>query len=153
MRNKTDELAFEEVARSLGLDRSEVRRCVTSYFDSIWQEARALPFNNARKIYSKEKFDSLVSILYIPCIGKLGPSYSRYKKWRALESKAVTQVSRGTFRVGLTQDEIEDIAADVLSGTIPHINKRKKQELYDRVWLVGTKGKKQARQVIPKQNV
>jgi hypothetical protein len=52
----------------------------------------------------------------------------------------------------MTQDDIEHIADDILSGRTPFlIRKRKGNEMYDRVWLVGQDGKRLARQVIPKE--
>jgi len=153
-RNKTDEAIYGAIAGDLGIDglsASEVKRAVLSFFAVIASDADELPFDNIRKIYKKDKFDELVKVYNIPYVGRIGPVYSRYLKWRANEAKQQPSARRSDYRVGLTQGEIEDIAAIILSGETPQINRKKNSELFNRVWLVGKEGKKSARQVIPKE--
>ena len=150
MINRTENELFESLALSLGLPAKEVRRAVHSFFSVLVQQADSLPFNTHRKIYSKDAFNSIVKIHHLPCLGRLGPVYSRYLKWRSNESLAVSMVPRSSCRRKMTQGDIENIAADILAGRTPFIVKRKGNEMYNRVWLVGQDGKKSARQVILK---
>ena len=138
------------IALSLGLSAKEVMRAVNSFFDSIALESDSLPFNTHRRIYSKEVFDSFVTVHNIPSIGRIGPVYSRYLQWRANESPGVEMASRSSFKKRVTYN-IEDIAADILSGRTPFIKKTERKEKFDRIWLVGQDGKKSARQVILKK--
>ncbi len=149
-RNRTEEILMNGIASSLGLNSKEVMRAVYSFFDSIALESDSLPFNTHRRIYSKDVFDSFVTVRNIPSIGRIGPVYSRYLQWRANESPSVTMVSRSSFKRRVTYN-IEDIAADILSGRTPFIKKTERKEKFDRIWLVGQDGKKSARQVILKK--
>lgn len=151
-RNSTDEAEFRKIAGLLGLDAEDVRKAVHSFFDVFVEDSRCLPFDSCRKIYSKEKFMEYGVVRNIPFIGRLGPSYTRYLDWRANEAKGVEMKSRSSYRSRYLQSEVENIAAELLSGrTPPPLTKRKYSELYNRVWLVGQDGKKSARQVIPKE--
>lgn len=150
-RNNTDEAIFEKVAIGNNVSVSEVRRAVGSFFSAIVQEADRLPFDNDRKIYRADKFAELVKVHNIPYIGRIGPVYSRYLKWRANEAKALPSARRSDYRKGLTRGEIEDIAETILSGGTPVIEKKKNSELFNRIWMVGKDGKVSARQVIPKE--
>lgn len=140
------------VAKELGFEPSDVRRVVHSFFDSITSSARSLPFDDRRKIFSKDAFDSFAFVVQIPRIGRLGPVYSRYLKWRANEAKLTEQVHRSRYRKQYSQNDIENMAAEALLGKAPVLpEKQKGSELYNRVWLVGADGKRLARQVIKKQ--
>lgn len=151
-RNRIDEAEFRRIACELGLSVSDVRCAVNSFFAIILGEARNLPFNTHRKIYAKDKFSEYAVIRNIPYLGRLGPVYSRYLKWRANEARDLSRALRSSYQSRLLQDEVENIAAEILSGKAPSsITRKKNSELYDRVWLVGQDGKKSARQVIPKE--
>lgn len=153
MRNRTDEAEFRRIASELGLEAEDVSSIVNSFFAVIVCEARSLPFNNHRKIFTKDKFSEYAVVRNIPYIGRLGPAYSRYLKWRGNESRDLSQVPRSFYRSRLSQNEVENMAAEILSGGAPSsIRKKRNSELYERVWLVGQDGKKSARQVIPKEN-
>ena len=152
MRNKTDEAEFRRIASELGLEVEDVSSIVNSFFAVMLGEARSLPFNNHRKIFTKDKFSEYAVVRNIPYIGRLGPAYSRYLKWRGNESRDLSQVPRSSYRSRLSQNEVENMAAEILSGGTPSpIRKKRNSELYERVWLVGQDGKKSARQVIPKK--
>lgn len=67
-------------------------------------------------------------------------------------SEQLDMAPRSSYRSGVTQNDIENIADAILSGsTPPPLRKRKGKEMFERVWLVGQDGKKSARQVIPKK--
>lgn len=151
-RSKTDGAIIEKVAIDNSITASEVNRAVLSFFSVIVKDADSLPFDNERKIYTRDKFGELAKAYNIPYIGRMGPVYSRYLKWRANEARQLPGGKRSDYRVGLTQGEIEDIAVEILSGGTPQINRKKNSELFDRVWMVGKDGKKSARQVIPKED-
>lgn len=124
---------------------------MTSFFEVFGADARSLPFDNPKKIFSKDVFDGKVTVRQIPFMGRLGPVYSNYLKWRANESGQFQMVPRSSYRSGITQNEIENMAVAALSGSAPSLKRKKKSEMFDRVWLVGQDGKKSARQVIPKE--
>jgi len=149
--SKTELRDFEIVAVQEGVTTSDVKNIVNSFFDVLVSESRKLPFDNPQKIFSKEAFDRLAVIRQIPFIGRLGPSYSRYLKWRANEAKEIKMVPKHLARKKFTKDEVEVIAEMVLKGEGYAPPERKRNNNYKRVWLVGQEGKKSARQVIPKE--
>jgi hypothetical protein len=151
-RNRQEEQACREISEELGLSLTEVRRAVCSFFGVILEEARKLPFNNHSRIYTKDKFDEFISVCNIPSIGRLGPVYSRYLTWRGNEAKMIEQEPRKKYRSRILQEDIEAMAEDILAGRTPApVTKKRGNELYNRVWLVGQEGKTLARQVIPKK--
>lgn len=151
-KNKIEETEFAKIAKQLGVPVSEVRRAVYSFFGIIVRESRNLPFNNPNRIYEKDRFEDFVSVRNIPSIGRIGPVYSRYLKWRGNEAKNQTQVSRRNYRSGISQSEIENMAGEILSGKSPSpVDKKKATERFDRIWMMGRKGRRMARQVIPKE--
>lgn len=149
--SKTELRDFEIVANQLGVSVSDVKNIVNSFFDVLVSESRKLPFDNPQKIFSKEVFDRFAVVRQIPFIGRLGPSYSRYLKWRANEAKEIKMVPKHLARKKFTKDEVETIAEMVLKGEGYAPPERKRNNNYKRVWLVGQEGKKSARQVIPKE--
>lgn len=152
-RNSTDEAEFRRIAEELEIDVDDVRKAVNSFFEVFINDAKSLPFDNLRKIYSRQVFSSVVSIRNIPFIGRLGPSYTRYLRWRANEASSVPMKARSSYRSRYLQSEIESTAAAILSGGTPSLpQKQKFSKMYNRVWLVGQDGKKSARQVIPKED-
>lgn len=154
MADKTNNSRCLEVAELLGLDLSDVKRAVWSFFDSISVHAKRLPFDNRRRIYTADSFSLLSFVRHIPFVGRLGPVYSRYLLWRSNELNNDQIAPRSSYRHRWKQSELETMAADILSGKTPSIiQKRKKSELYDTIWIVGKDGKKLARQVIKKDDV
>ena len=150
-RNRNEYARYRVLSGQYGLDEQEVKKIVSSFFDTLVSDARGLPFNNPRKIYRKDKFDELVKVRNLPYLGRIGPVYSRYLKWRANESQTLEMAPRSSYRRRITQSEIESTAAAILSGQAPPLlTKKQRNEMFDRVWLVGQDGKKSARQVIPK---
>lgn len=150
-KNKTESRDFEIIAEREGVTTSDVKNIVNSFFDVLVSESRKLPFDTPRKIFSKAAFEKNVSVQNIPFIGRFGPSYTRYLKWRANESKGIRMVPREAARKKYTSEEIETIAEMVLKGEGYAPPERKRNNNYKRVWLVGQDKKKSARQVIPKE--
>ena len=153
MRNRIDETGFRKIAYELGLAPSDVKRAVTSFFDVIAIESRSLPFDDCRRIYSREKFNSLVKTRNIPYVGRIGPSYSRYLKWRANEAGGLDMMPRKKSGRRIPKEEIEKMASDVLSGITPRpLNEIKMNaNEFTRIWMINNKGRKLARQVIVKK--
>lgn len=140
------------VAEATGLPVGEVSRAITSFFQAIIGDARVLPFDNRRRIYTYDAFAEYEKVWNVPSLGRMGPSYSRYLKWRANEAGKMEQANRESYRKSISRDEIETMAAEILSGKTPSpLTRKKGNELYDRIWLVGKEGKRQAHQVIPKK--
>ena len=134
------------------LTDTEVKKVVDSFFSVLCHDAKKLPFDNPKRIYSCEAFQRFVTVRQIPFIGRIGPVYSKYLKWRANESSLIEMAPRSSYRTRVLQSDIENTAASILSGAAPApLKKRKGKEMYERVWLVGQDGKKSARQVIPKK--
>jgi hypothetical protein len=148
--SKIEDKDFDAVANELGVSPADVKNVVNSFFDSIVYEARKLPFDNHRKIYSKSAFEKHAVVRSIPFIGRIGPTYTRYLKWRANESKDINMVPRPKSKTKLFPEEIEAIAQSVLAGNVYESQKTRKKN-YKRVWLVFDSYKKQAGQVIPKE--
>lgn len=152
-RNRRESDDFRKLSAELGVPDNEIKKVLSSFFGVISAYSRTLPFDDHRKIYSRDAFAQYGCVFNIPYIGRIGPVYSRYLKWRRNESSAVSQEPRSRYGKRILQSEIETMAEDILSGRAPSpARKRKPTELYNRVWLVGKDGKKLARQVIPKEN-
>lgn len=150
--SRQEDVEFARIAKKYGLSVSEVKRAVYSFFDDIVRKSKALPLDNPQRIYRRDKFEEYELVWNIPHIGRIGPTYSRYLKWRANESKNYPQAHRDNYRSRLTQGDLDYIAGEILAGRpVPPIRKRKGNEMYNRVWLVGKDGKRQAYQVIPKE--
>lgn len=145
---KTD---FRAVAKELNIPETEVQRAVNSFFDNIKTHTRVLPYDNATRIYSRSAFKEKEFVINIPFIGRIGTSYSRYLSWRANEAKLISQKPRSEYRTQVTQDDIEHIAEQILSGKTPaSVKKTKGKDLYTRVWYVEKENKRLAKQVIEK---
>ena len=151
-RNREEYQRYRRVAATTNVSEEEVKRILASFFLIVLADARSLPFDNPRKIFSKDKFEEFIKVRHIPFIGRIGPVYSNYLKWRANESQQIEMAPRSSYRSRRTQSDIESTAAAILSGeTPPPLNKKRGKEMYELVWLVGQDGKKSARQVIPKK--
>lgn len=151
-KSRWDRMQLRLIADETGIPPQEVSRAVDSFFSVILREASALPFNDERRIYTKDAFDENVSVHNIPFIGRIGPVYSRYLAWRANEARWLETAPRSSYRTGLTQSEIEHMAEEILSGhAIPEIGRKRRSDLFENVWIVGKKGKRLARQVILKK--
>lgn len=154
MRNRQADEDYRILAEQFGLSPFAVSSIVGSFFGAIVSESRKLPFNNPRRIYTKEKFGEYETATNIPFIGRIGPVYSRYLSWRRNEARLQEQVNRNAYRQRVSRDEIEAIAEEIFAGGIPVFPEKKKtNKMYNRVWMVGKHGKRMARQVIPKENV
>ncbi len=152
MRNsRVEDADLRTVSEALGVTVDEVRRAVHSFFDDIADRTRRLPFSDTRRIYRREAFDRHVFAVCIPSVGRLGPVYSRYLKWLENEAAMRAQQPRSAFRSRRTVQDIEAMAEDILSGKCVTVSAKKRgNELYERVWIVDSDGKRLARQVIPK---
>lgn len=148
-RDKRNEVVYRRIADDSGLSVSEVKKAVISFFDIIAIESRKLPFDNPRKIYSARAFGEFGKVYCLPYIGRIGTSHTKYLRWRANESKNENMVPRSTYKKGLTESDVERMAEEALSGRQIKIESKRKQP-FRRVWMVDVEGKKQARQVIPK---
>lgn len=148
--SKTEEAVYRGIADDSGLSLSEVKRAVQSFFDTIALDARKMPFDNLRKIYSRESFDKYGCVRCIPYIGRLGTSYSRYLAWRKNEADKIEFLSKKAFSHRRTQEELEEIAGRALNGE-KIVEEKIRTVPYQRVWIVRQEGKKQARQVLPKK--
>jgi len=151
-RNRKEYERYRKISSRHDVSEEEVKRILASFFEVVFADARSLPFDNPRKIFSKDKFEEYVKVRHIPFIGRIGPVYSNYLKWRANVSQQIEMAPRSSYRSRRTQSDIESTAAAILSGeTPPPLKKKRGKEMYERVWLVGQDGKKSARQVIPKK--
>ena len=133
-RDRKEYVRYRDLSSRFGLAEEEVKRIVASFFSIVFTDARSLPFDNPKRIFSKEKFDEYVKVRHIPSIGRIGPVYSNYLKWRANESQQIDMAPRSLYRRRRTQSDIESIAAALLSGQAPPpMGKKKGNEMYHRV--------------------
>lgn len=136
------------------IPQREVMKAVESYFDSIVEKTKALPFNTPKRIYSRGAFAKCSFVVNIPYIGRIGPVYSRYIKWRSSESRDIEMVKRSDVRKEHLRPMIEDAARDALNGKkvdIKPLKERIPRGKYEKVWLVDKDGKRRsARQLIKK---
>jgi hypothetical protein len=151
MRSRVDNERVRTVADRLGISEAEVRRCVNAFFGVMTGYAKTLPFDSPTRIYTLDRFKEYVRVWNIPFVGRTGPVYGRYLAWRSNEAEHLEQGHKSVCRERMTQDEIETIAESVLSGGAFSLPKKSKKENYKRVWIVGTDGKRLARQVLTKQ--
>lgn len=148
---RTHKVELSEIASYYDVNVSEVRSVIKSYFDSIIKPLDSLRLYNEGKIYSKDAFNKIVFASNIPFIGRLGLVYNRYLKWRINEAKSQVQRDRSEYHDRVSQDDIEHIAVDILSGKTPNkIKKIKGKDIYKRVWYVNVDSKCLARQIILK---
>lgn len=151
-KNKIENRLIVLVASTVGVPLVEARRAINSFFDLIVLKAKALPFDNECRIYSRQAFGQKGFAINIPYLGRIGPVYSRYLRWRANASKDQLQENRGQYRSRISEDDIEHIAERLLSGRpLPPIKKTKGKDIYKRVWFVDENGKRLARQIIRKE--
>jgi len=149
VRNRLEEAEYRRIADDLGLSDIDVKNAVKSFFDVIGEDARRAGLNTPRKIYFKPAFMAATHemVVCIPHLGRMGPSYDRYLRWRANESKDIDMMPHPGRRNWFSAEEIEDIARNALYGAEIPVRDKK---MFHRIWLVGEDGKKQARQVIKK---
>lgn len=150
--SRRDISACKRIAEEEGLELSEVRKAVLSFFDSIISDTRKLPFDNPQRIYSKDAFLQKSFVVNIPYIGRIGPVYSRYIKWRSEEAEELENVSRKDVRRIYSEPLIEAEAKKALSGqkvNVKLLKERIPRGKYNKVWMIGGDGRrKAARQVI-----
>ena len=80
--------AIKQVSEELKLEECVVRRVYYSMFECIIEKAAEIPFK--KEFLSREEFEKLNKVFYMPGLGKIVTPYSRYKKvWEAyLKKKA-----------------------------------------------------------------
>lgn len=155
MKNTSDDKIFRDIASKYGIEISESKRIVNSFFEILQLEARALPFDDDTRIYTREKFGELVSVYQIPFVGRLGPVYSKYLSWRKNDVDAIEQMGRNVFRKVTLKEKAEMLAKQILSGnTVSGCSFKEFNRIakHKRVWMVGVNGKKLANQVISVKN-
>lgn len=70
--------AVKQVAEDLGLEECVVRRAYYSMFEFIKDTVTEMPLKE--EFLSKEDFEKLKKVFYLPGFGKVFISYGRYKK-------------------------------------------------------------------------
>lgn len=148
-RNKTDTVTYRRLSKEFGIELEDTRRIVASFFDILQLEARALPFDNDTRIYSRGKFNEYVKVWNIPFVGRIGPVYSRYLCWRRNDSDSLGQELKSSFKEASLKKRADELARQILKGVSCSIDKDNK---YKRIWIVKQDGKRLAKQVIPVKN-
>lgn len=153
---RTDRKRCIAIAEASALPQREIEKAVESYFDSIVEKTKALPFDTPKRIYSRAAFARCSFVVNIPYIGRIGPVYSRYLKWRSSESNEVDMVMRKDAKSDHLKPLIEKATIDALSGMkvdAASLRSRIPKGRYSRVWYMNPDGtKRAARQVIKKEN-
>lgn len=137
----------KKIAESEGVSLREVRKAVSSYFDSVVSIVRRLPYDSPRKIYSRGAFLSNSPVVNIPYIGRIGPVYSLYLKWRKSESRNYDKVPREHVRKINARPIIEEQAKLALAGekvNLKLLKERIPRGKYGKVWLIDSDGKRKA---------
>lgn len=153
---KRDRDDFAVLADMFGLTPEEVSKAVMSFFDSIVSEARSLPFKNDTVVYSRSLFEQLGSVHQIPFIGRIGPSYTRYKRWKANDMDTSRMTGRKRLIGEMKSEDVERIASDIISGKEPDLSRTGKSihKDYKKVWYADEDGRRLAWQAIKKkQNI
>lgn len=152
--SRTDRARCRCISDETALPQREVMKAVEAYFDSIVEKTRSLPFDTPKRIYSRAAFARCSFVVNIPYIGRIGPVYSRYLKWRSSESRDIDMVSRADVREDHFRPMIEEAARDALDGKavdVRALRERIPRGKYEKVWLVDAEGRRRsARQLIKK---
>lgn len=150
--SKQDIQWCKKMAAEEGVSFSEVKKALLSFFDSIVSAANRLPFDRDNRIYSFGAFHEYPYCVNLPYLGRLGPVYSLYIKWRAKESKTQDTVLRSRAKKEHLKPLIEEAAKQALSGNKVDsslLQQRLPSGKYKTVWLVDkNKKKKAAKQMI-----
>lgn len=157
--SKIEEREFRLVSERTGLSVDEIHKVVYSFFGVLVNDARRLPFDNPKKIYNKQAFDSLSAVVHIPYIGRIGPTYNNYIKWRGNVASAFNMLPRPKKKPFLTDEERETLASILIgSKNIETISceqmladmrkDREPKKDTTNVWLVGKDAKRLANQII-----
>ena len=149
-----DRRLIKEIAEDAQIPFAEVRKAILSYFASIVSASLKLPFDNPQRLYSKAAFLEHSFVVNIPYIGRIGPVYSLYLKWRKNEAENYEKVLRHKVRQVYSRALIEEEAQKALKGQKVNeklLKERIPRGKYNRVWLMDSGGKRRAaRQVIVK---
>lgn len=149
--DKTARKDFRQIARQTGIEYSKVENALRAYFGEIIWTARKLPFCGRTKIFTSDGFDKYRFVRNIPYIGRIGPIYGRYLKWRAKENSENETVNRKKAKEHYSSPIIEQAMKDILDGKKPDIESLKgriPKGVYRKVWICSENGKKSARQMI-----
>ena len=144
---KQDKKVCKEIAHQEGVSAIEVSKAIQSFFDSIVSAARKLPFDKETRIYSPAAFKQYPLCFNLPYLGRIGPLYSQYLRWRSSEAKGQESVARSQIKKVHTKPLIEEAAKQALAGNKvdpSFLKKRLPSGKYSTVWLVGENNKKKA---------
>lgn len=139
------------VAAATGLPVREVRAAVLSAASALALRVRRLPFASARRIYSPAAFAASSFVALLPGLGRVGPAYSRYVRWRATEASGLELRGRAEARRMWRSLAAEEEAARVLAGgeaDVARLRGRVPASFARPVWLVGAGGRRLARQSV-----
>lgn len=154
--SKRDSEWCKSYANGCGLSDAEVAKAVLSYFDDIVYGVRKLPFADFRRIYTADAVASLAPVYNIPFIGRIGPIYSQYTKWRAEDAAELDRVQRKDVRAKHLAERIEEAAVLAMSGhkvSPSMLRNPVPAGEYHRVWLIDANGRRRAaRQLFKKTN-
>ena len=143
-------------AREHGLDIGEVVKAVLCFFDDIVLTTRRLPFDNIRRIYTADAVADKACVYNIPYIGRLGPVYSQYLKWRSECAEEQEIVSRADVYAKHRAEKLDKAFDLVMSGKkIPegYLRDPIPASLYHKVWIIDKDGRRRAaKQLFKKTN-
>lgn len=152
--SKIDCSECEKIAREENIPLSVVKNIITSYFDSMVIAAKALQYNNKQRLYTKKAFLENAFVINIPFIGRIGPVYSCYIKWRKQLSKNLEQIKKSALKRFHYGKYLEEEARHALNGekvNIELFGRPNAKDGYCRVWIIKENDKKvSARQIIVK---
>lgn len=139
-RRRPDHVTLLAAASACAVPMADARRIVDSYFGAFLAEMKSMPLDTPYRIYRRDAFEGRFSrVLSIPSVGRLGPVYSRYLKWRRNAMEDTAALAAGSAYA--VRGEVKDAAA-AGTGTVagrPSPSAR-------RIWVIGLEGRRLARQ-------
>jgi len=141
------------VAGKLGMDARDVAAAVGAWFGAVVAAGRRMPLDRAWRIYSKERLGAMGGVFNVPHVGRIGPSYGKYLRWRADVSRSLSMVGARRAAAVHRAETVESLAAMALRGErigSTRIGGRLPPGRYRRIWMLGAGGRRAARQLIRK---
>lgn len=149
--SRTDRQWANSYADANSVSRGEIQKAIVSFFDDMLVQIRKLPFDNARRIYTHDAIEERAPVFNIPSLGRIGPVYASYLKWRREEALNEDMELRETVKTRYRDERIEEAAKLAKEGkriTNEFFRNIIPSGAYKKVWFIDKGGKRKvAKQV------
>lgn len=146
-----DEAWCRSYADDSGISVVEIQKAIGSFFDDMLMKIRRLPFNDVRRIYSPAAVEERAPVFNIPFLGRIGPVYSSYLKWRKEEALKEEMELRETVKARYRDERVEEALKLAKEGhkiTNVFLREGIPSGKYKKVWYIDKGGKRRvAKQV------